>query len=399
MEINSNTSFDKKNITIIDVGSDKLKCINFNISRNGDIVILAKAEYYSDGIRGGNVLNVDSAKRAINSVTETTETLSEQIVDEIFINIADCGMKSQHYRAKIETNNRKITVADIVALQKQVTDKLDSQVIHAILLDCHIDGIQEVSNPVGMYGKTVNSSFNIVTLYKTLILNLENTIAQCNLKLKGCVVSAYSAGYLALSKDEKEFGSAVIDIGAYYTSVGIFKKGKFISAFNIPVGGAHISKDLACGLNVGFAIAEKIKKTCANFILDSKGDEKIDLSTISNGTVVSEVNFSDIADIIKPRLEEIFEMIQAKITNYRISRAVITGGGGKIFGIEKIATEILSVKTRAQDNFTINDVLYTTEYTSLIGLMKIIQDVYAQKNDERSSTGYFSKLLKAFSLK
>lgn len=398
MEINSTTLTNRKSFAVLDIGSSKLKCISFSLNKNNDITILAKSEQSSNGIKGGSLLNVTKARETINQIIETVEKNSEENIDEIFVNFSDCGMQAKVFRAKIDINNKKVTENEILLLKKQVYAKLELPVIHIIPIDYHIDGVQEVSNPIGMYGKTLSASFQVITAFKTLLLNLENCLAQCSLKLKGCSVSAYTAALACLSPDDKELGTAVIDIGGYYTAIGIFQQGSFIYAFSLPIGGIHISRDIACGLNINFAAAEQVKKTYSNILLESDAKVKIDLSAISESVSVKEVGASDIMDISKPRIEEILEMIEEKIKGYNLSQVILTGGGSKIANIEKLAAETFKLPVRLKDVYQFHNYNCGPEYSAAIGLLKLLQEGCRENNANNSGKSYFSKIMKVLNL-
>ncbi|CAD6996548.1 unnamed protein product [Ceratitis capitata] len=173
--------------------------------------------------------------------------------------------------------------------------------------------IKEVS---GLYGKKLSADMNVVTASRPALTNIENCIINNDgISMAGCVASAYSAGFACLSEDEKELGTAIVDIGGGYTAVGIFKRGKPIYASSIPIGGVHITRDIAYGLCTSIEYAERIKILYGNTIITSiDKNEYITVQNNENDEPIQVPKYK-LVDIVRPRVEEILELVKSNFKN------------------------------------------------------------------------------------
>ncbi|AHX11351.1 cell division protein FtsA [Neorickettsia helminthoeca str. Oregon] len=399
MEIRPQSLRDKAHVTILDLGSDKLRCMNFNLINSSELEVTGFAEVPAVGIKGGIAINIEKAKRSLLGVIEATEKVSDEGIEDIYIIISDPSITGKQYRAKLEVDNKKISEVDAELLRKKVAEKISTPIIHMVQQECLIDGVQEVSNPIGMYGKSLSASFYVITGIRTMMLNLENLISQCNLRFAGCAFSPYVSGYSVLSEDEREVGAIIVEMGAASTSMAVFKSGKVQFISSIPVGGSHVSKDIAFGLNVGISIAESLKKDCAHLLLDRNSESnRIDISGYSDLVHQQDVSIREIADMAVPRLEEIFEMAHEKVKDSNFSTVVLTGGGSKITQIRRIAEKIFMKKVRVQGDFRVRDVVYGSEYSSVFGLAAILRD-FRKESMQKKPIGYIRRILEAVSIR
>lgn len=383
----------KSSFAILDVGSYRVACMLVSI-KGGALKVLAISQVDSRGIDGGAISNFARAKQSIMLALEQAEKIAEESIDSVYVNVANCGLKSRSIVSGIDMVGKNITENDIVHLMRQITEKLDELIVQVIPLEYHIDGIQEVSNPIGMYGNRLTVNAHVLTANKTLILNLEHCLNQCNVQLKHCFFSSSTSGIASLTEDEKELGVAIVDMGGSYVSIGVFKKGNLCAADVINVGGIHITRDLASGLGVSLVNAEKIKRIYGSATVNN--DTDINFNTISDSVNDLNISPSDIVDIIRPRIEEILELVYFKIAKHKVGTVVISGGGSKIWGIEEVAKEVLGTNvrsgylTRNIENFEDN---YNPSLASSMGLAVMLMEASGSENIIAKKEGIFSKIM------
>ena len=143
MEIECSSLGAKNNFTVLDLGSYKVRCINFDITKSGQALVRANTEADSFGIKGGGVLNVESASSVISSVISRAEKACEETIDSVFVNVADCGISSKSFSVKTEISSGKVTQETINKLNQIATEKISSIPLHTIRLNCCIDKMQE----------------------------------------------------------------------------------------------------------------------------------------------------------------------------------------------------------------------------------------------------------------
>ncbi|QHD65167.1 cell division protein FtsA [Neorickettsia findlayensis] len=399
MEIRLQSLHDGARFTILDLGSDRLKCATFKFTNSGELDLVGAAEVPTVGIRGGAVINIEKAKRSITDVLEAAERVSDEAIDGVYVITSDTSIAGRHYGEKIEIKDKKISVADVELIKKKIADRVSTPIIHMSQQECFIDGVQSVSNPVGMYGRCLSASFYVVSGIKTMMLNLENLISQCNLRFLGCSFAPYSGGYSVLSNDEKEVGALVVDMGAVSTTSAVFKDGRVCHVAGVPIGGSHVSKDIAFGLNIGVSSADLLKKDRAALFLDKNNENnRVDLSLFSDVSHLKEISMREIADMVIPRLEETFELLNEKVKDVNFSTVVLTGGGSKIGNIKHIAEKVFSKKVRTHGNTKARNTHYGPEYSAIFGLATMILDLRKEAL-EKKSVGYIRRILNAVYIK
>lgn len=399
MEIRPQSLRGRTHFTILDLGSDKLKCASFKFTNSGEFDLVASAEVVTAGVRGGAVVNIERAKSSIGDVLEATEKISDESIDELYVITSDNTVTGRYYREKIEVNDRKVSIADVEFLRKNIAGKVSSPIVHMSQQECYIDGVQSVSNPVGMYGNSLGALFYVVSGIKTMMLNLENLISQCNLGFLGCAFAPYISGYSVLSSDEKDIGALVVDMGAASTTAAIFKDGRVCDIAAVPIGGLHVSKDIAFGLNIGLSSAELLKKDRSALFLDKNNEaNRVDLSLFSDVSNLKDISIREIADMVVPRLEEIFELLIEKLEDINFSTVVLTGGGSRIGHIKHVAERIFLKKVRTQGNIKVRNMHYGPEYSAIFGLATLLLGFH-RESLEKKSVSYIRKILNAVSMR
>ena len=339
----------KKVFAILDMGTSKVVCIVVRLSADYEVQILSISYKESFGIYSGAITNAKSASSSILSAIEESEKESGEVVEEIYVNVAGSKILSQIISSEITDINHKVTLRDIRRIFNKSNETINNKevIIHNIPIEYSLDNIKGIIDPVDMYGNTLKVNMHTITMAHSVLLNLEHCITQFQAHFRGCMISAYCSGLACISDDEKELGVTVIDIGGGSTSIGIFREGNLVYAASIPIGGNLITRDIACAFSIDMVNAEKLKVLKGNVILTSTDQDNLtEVEIIGESDNKVQISASDLVGVIRPRVEEIFEMAYHEIKTKITHRAVITGGSSQLVSIRELASHILGCQVR-----------------------------------------------------
>src|SRR5437763_639022 len=230
----------------------------------------------------------------------------------------------------------------------------DRQVVHSTPAGLSIDDSSGIRDPRGMVGERLGVNMHIVTAAKASVRNHAAVIGRSHLEVEALVVSPYAAGLACLVNDEMDLGVTVIDMGGGTTTAGVFFDGSLIFADTVPVGGTHVTNDIARGLSTPVAHAERLKALFGSAI-SSTLDEREMIAVPQMGeedeSHVNHVTKSLLVSIIAPRLEDTFEMVRDRLEASGFDklagrRVVLTGGACQLHGARELAGHILDKQTR-----------------------------------------------------
>lgn len=351
----------KKNIiTVLDVGTSKMACLMARIY-DDKINVIGCSCKSSAGIKDGMVADIKKANESIVSVIEDVEHMSGESIEDVYVTVSGCRMSSEYSEADALLGSHEISEKDLNAIinkghERFKTDELIG-VLHCLPVEYVLDGNKGISNPCGMYGNALTVRMHLITAHKSALFNLTNCLAKCYVGVSGYIASPCAVGASCVLEDEKQLGVTVVDIGGGGASIGVFRDGKLIYVDRIPFGGLHITKDIACAFSTSITLAEKIKLTYGDAMPTANDcDEYLDWSLIGSDSAeefeLPHITKMDLADVIRPRVEEILEMVSERLTciggdgSSMLSRVVLTGGTSKLQGIRQLASHILNANVR-----------------------------------------------------
>ena len=352
-------SKNKKNIhAALDIGNSKIACMIAQEveSNNVQIKVLGFGQHVSMGLTNGKVTNLSKLSDAIAKAVESAEKMAGLSISEINCNVNGGLPKTILSKKTITIKSNYISNDDIIkVMKKEEFVKVENFVVlNRNVIRFLTDSNFEVDNPIGLKSKTLAVEMNNTIVNKDVISNLNKTIELCHLSVNNFYITPEVSGIATMIRDERENSAIILDIGANITSIGVYLKSKLIFSDTIPLGGIHITSDLVKGLGTESNEAEKIKVMHGSVDSSSLDDySKIKVQIISeNGDLIyQEIPKSMIVAIIKPRVEEIFEIvfnrlkkIEPQIAN--INRMILTGGTSNLLGIANIAKSIFSCNVR-----------------------------------------------------
>ena len=382
-----------KIIACLDVGSSNLICIIASLLNDGSIRIMGHSIKKSEGISGGAISDMKVAQKSITSVISEAERMANINIEKLLVTMSGSVTSSGRIEEKIKISSGTVKSSDIANLANKVRAdyrKNLREMIHLIPMEYKIDDSMPVQNPRLMSGNYLFAKFHAVYTSRTNILNIENCLRSCQISVNNFILESYASYLVSVHKSEKSLGNLIIDIGGDVTSYAIIIDGKMIYSGGFIMAGNHITRDISTILNVSIDYAEKIKNLNSTLILSQSLKKEIIKYRISNQeeSSILKMTKGDLKEIIKCRLEEIFEMVRnsiskAKIPDFIYSNIIITGGTSNIIGIDQLATTIFSKNARVSHPFDLKefsniDEINKPEFATSLGMLMFLKTLIAK---------------------
>jgi len=390
-----------------DIGTKKVTAIISEITEDNKIEIIGIGSSESRGLRKGVVVNLDATVDAINKAQEEAELMAGVEIDSGFIGISGAHIKSFNSRGVIavSSKNREISREDInrvIDQSKAVSIPPDREIIHIIPQEFVVDEQDGIKDPLGMSGIKLEVNVHIVTGAITSVQNLKTCTTRAVVEIEQIVLNHIATSASVLTHDERELGVGLIDIGAGTTEIAIFERGSLWYTSIIPIGGDNFTNDIAVGLRTPIPDAEKIKKKfgCVSGPLVDE-QETIEVASVGRGKKPRVLSRQLLADIIQPRAEEIFRLVDNDIKRMGYEKSlnsgvVLTGGTALLEGLEEVAESVFDLPVRRGDPGGIGglvDRVSTPDYASAVGLVLYGHKLWKQKGlSKEKKKGFMAKL-------
>jgi cell division protein FtsA len=350
----------------LDVGTSKVACLigrlrpcqprDALVGRSHAIDVIGISHIQSRGIKAGAVVDATEAEQSVRQAVALAEQMAGVRVESVVLSVSAGRVHGQLIEASAETRGT-VSPYDLTRAMSTAALHVTGEgrtVLHAIPVGYSLDGVKGIRDPRGMVARQFGVEMNVVTADAAVARNLMLVVERCHLNIEAVVASPYVAGLSALADDETALGAAVIEMGAGTTTMAVYSGGRFVHSAGFALGGNHITMDLARGLGANIADAERIK-TLYGTVLTGGSDAR-ELMTVPSagdheGDAPQIVSRGKIANIIRQRAEEIFEMVRDRLAESPFAaepeaRVVITGGASQLTGIPELASQILNRPAR-----------------------------------------------------
>ncbi|WP_246940165.1 cell division protein FtsA [Bacillus pinisoli] len=354
----------------LDIGTSNVKVI-IGEMLNDNLNIIGVGNVKSEGLRKGTIVDIDETVHSIKKAIEQAERMVGVAINRVVVGVAGNHIQLQacHGVVAVSSENREITNDDILRVidaAQVISIPPEREIIDVIPRQFIVDGLDEINDPRGMIGVRLEMEGTIITGSKTVLHNLLRCVERAGLEITDICLQPLAAGSIALSKDEKNLGVALIDIGGGSTNVSVFEQGILRSTTVIPVGGEHITKDLSIGLRTSTEDAEKVKTKYGHAFYDHASDEEVFSVPIIGSDQHQQFSQLEISDIIEARLEEILELVQQELKKFGVRELpggfVLTGGVVAMPGVLELSQLVLrsNVRIAIPDYIGVREPQYTT---------------------------------------
>ena len=370
----------EENIIVgLDIGTTKICAVVGEVS-HGDINIIGTGTSPSIGLRKGVVVNIESTVESIKKAVEEAELMAGCEISSVYAGIAGGHITGFNSRGIVAIKGAEITQNDVdrvIDAARAVAIPMDREVIHVLPQEYIVDEQTGIQNPVGMAGVRLEAKIHIVTGAVTSAHNIVKCANRSGLDVCDIVLESLASGEAVLTNEEKELGTGLLDLGGGTSDLAIFSGKNIKHTFVLSLGGNNLTNDIAIGLRAPLIEAEKIKTkygTCLSASINS--DETIEVPGMG-GREPRKLPRQILGEILEPRMEEIFTLVQREIyragmENVINSGIVITGGTALLDGITDVAESIFNLPTRLGRPSGISglvDVVNNPMYATGVGLV------------------------------
>ena len=358
-------------VAVLDVGTSKIACLVLRVENlaedredglgslagQAQFRVIGAATTRSRGVRFGEIDAMQETERAIRTAVQAAQKMAQVRVDHVIACLSGARPRSYGLAGEVQLAEGQVAESD-VARVLAACDVPDfgqgREVLHAHPVNFAIDHRSGLGDPRGHVGNRLSADMHLLTIDTVAVRNLLHCIKRCDLEIAGIASSAYAAGLASLVEDEQELGAACIDMGGGSTGVSIFIKKHMIFADAVRLGGVHVSSDIAKGLRVPLATAERIKTFYGGVMATGMDDREMIEIGANCGDWEKDrkrVSRTALIGIMRPRVEEILEEVRAILDaagfeQLPSQQIVLTGGASQIPGLDGLAARILGQNVR-----------------------------------------------------
>ncbi|MDR1362366.1 MAG: cell division protein FtsA [Holosporaceae bacterium] len=402
----------KKNniITVLDIGSTKVCCCIASSSIDGRIDILGIGNCACFGIKSGVVTNMDYVGKSVVKAVEAAEKMAKLSVKSVYVSVSGKNVRSLIVGMSSDIGGRVIRDEDVTQFFSFRNEENNGcEIVHAIPIMYSLDSLHNIRNPVGMTGQRLTANINFVTVPTVQLNNLLLCISMCHLEPIGVVSSSYASALFAAN--DEDLRQVVIDCGGETTSIAFIYDGVLCGFDTVPIGGRHITRDIAYGLHISISSAERLKTLHGSAFVSLDDERHSILAPVQedeNVIDLQRIPSSSLNRIIQARAEEILRAVRKKIDesafyqDFKNSSVTITGGASQLTGMRDFLGEILNkpIKTKETDTYYSaanlrlgGDCSVALGMIKFVRLSKDLRDRNAVFKTSSGKIGFFKKAL------
>ena len=380
----------KEHIVVgLDIGTTKICAIVAQVTPDEGVNIIGVGSNPSRGLRKGVVVNIDSTVESIKKAVEEAELMAAVQINSVYIGIAGSHISSQTSRGVVALKRNEVFPSDVQRAIEQAKSTAvippDRRVLHVLPREFIVDKQEGIQEPIGISGATLQVDVHIVTGAMTSARNLMKCVNRAGLDVVEIILQPLASSEAVLTDEEKELGIAMVDLGGGTTDLAVFSDGTICHSAVLPVGGQHITTDLQIGLRTSLADAEKMKVRYGAALVDMVKDTEVVEVPSVGGRPPHPMSRREIAEIIQPRVEEMFELVLQEIrrSGYEGKLAagvVITGGTSMLEGMPDAAELVLNLPGRRGVPFGVGglrDIVNNPMFSTGVGLI-----LHAHRTDQ-----------------
>lgn len=364
----------------LDIGTSKVTCMVAGVGAEGALNVIGLGTQATNGLKRGVVVNIEATVDAIARVIQEAEQMADCKIHDVFIGIAGSHIRSFNSSGTVALKEKEVSQADVervIEVARAMPIPAEQQVLHILTQEFIIDGQGGVREPIGMSGVRLEVKVHIVTGAVSAAQNVIKCVRRCGLEVMDLTLQPLASSYAVLTDDEKELGVCLVDIGGGTTDIAVFAQGAIRHTAVIPVAGDQITNDIAMALRTPTAEAEDIKiqqGVAMHTLVDPA--EMIEVPGVGDRPP-RQLSRQRLADVIEPRVSELFELVQAELrrSGYEellSSGIVLTGGSSVMRGMVDLGEEVFHLPVRIgapQYEGNLAEIVCQPRYANAMGLV------------------------------
>lgn len=367
-----------RQIVGLDIGSSKV-CAVIAEQREQGLEITGLGTHPCEGVIKGQVVDVNKTVEAISAAVAEAEKIAQKHIESVHVGVTNAQIKGVTSEGMLPLHNQEIGASHlerVIEAAESVMLPEDSEILHVLPQEFIVDDARGIKNPIGMQGARLLTNCYVVTVPSASIGNLVQCIHKCGLEIDEAVLGPLASAEAVLTREERELGAVLVDIGAGTTDVVVLAGGAVLYTVVLPYGGWNVTSDISQCLNLSNDAAEWLKKRHGHLCIgEVMPGEEVEVETADAG--VQYVDQRDLCEIVEARVLEILHMVQAELRrtelDSQVARVVLTGGGSRMRGIVALGEAVFGGKRvrvgRPQHVGGLVDVASDPSFATAVGLV------------------------------
>ncbi len=394
----------------LDIGTTKICAVVGELVENDMMNIIGVGLSPSHGMAKGVVVNIAQTVQSIKQAIAEAETIAGCEIHTVYVGIAGSHISGITSNGAIAIKGGEVAQDDVrrvLEAARAIAIPTDREVIHVLPREYKVDSQTQIVDPIGMSGVRLEASVHIVTGEVAAAQNIVNSCLRADLDVSDIVLEALASSKAILTREEREIGAMILDIGGGTSDLAIFAGDAIVYTAVVPFGGDNLTKDIAFGLRTPVAEAEKLKVNHGHVIPSAvRNDEFIEVASVG-GRDPERSQKRLLAEICAPRMEEILklahqELIDSGCKSQLAAGVVLTGGTSLIAGCQELAEQIFGMPVRIGSPYNIgglSEAVDSPKYATAVGLLRYgvekeeFEDVRVETRQKGSSTGWLDNVI------
>ena len=381
----------------LDIGTSKVVVIVAEAKSDSSVEILGLGTHPSRGLKNGVVVDIESTTNAIKKSILEAESMAGCHISSCYVGISGSHIRGLNSEGVVPIKDGDVKYGDVdrvIETAQAMAIPADQKLLHVLPRDYIIDKQDGIKEPLGMAGSRLEAKVHLVTCSNNASLNIHKCVSRCGLEVEAFVLEQLASSYSVLSKDERELGVCLIDIGGGTTDIAVFMDGSISFTDVIPIAGDHVTNDIAEALRTPATQAEDIKQKYGCAVSSLTSPDELMMVPGMGGRPERELSRQALADVLERRYVEIFSMAQQKLNlggfeSLIPAGIVLTGGASKVEGSTELAEEVFHAPVRLgcpQSVEGLEEIINNPIYSTSVGLL-----LYGQKKLQEDHLNYLSR--------
>ncbi len=381
----------------LDIGTSKVVAVVAEATQEGDIEVVGLGSQPSRGLRNGVVVDIESTTQAIKKSIQEAESMAGCHISSCYVGISGSHIRGLNSEGVVPIRDGEVKYGDVdrvIETAQAMAIPADQKLLHVLPRDYIIDKQDGIKEPLGMAGARLEAKVHLVTCSENSSQNIHKCVSACGLDIEAFVLEPLASSYSVLTKDERELGVCLLDIGCGTTDIAVFTNGSISYTDIIPIAGDHVTHDIAEALRTPPTQAEDIKQRYGCAVSSLTQAAEMMMVPGMGGRPERELSRQSLADVLERRYVEIFSMAQQKLSlsgfeSLIPAGVVLTGGASKVEGAIELAEEVFHAPVRLGSPNTIGgftEVIHNPVYATSIGLL-----LYGHKQMKEDHMNYIHR--------
>ena len=381
----------------LDIGTSKVVAVVAEVTSDNSTEIIGLGIHPSRGLRNGVVVDIDSTTSAIKKSISEAESMAGCHISSCYVGISGSHIRGLNSEGVVPIRDGDVKYSDVdrvIETAQAMAIPADQRLLHVLPRDYIIDKQDGIKEPLGMAGSRLEAKVHLVTCSNNASQNIHKCVSACGLDVEGFVLEQLASSYSVLTKDERDLGVCLIDIGGGTTDIAVFIDGSISFTDVIPIAGDHVTNDIAEAFRTPPSQAEDIKQQYGCAVSSLTKPDELMMVPGMGGRPERELSRQALADVLERRYVEIFSMAQQKLNQSGFESLipagiVITGGASKVEGSTELAEEVFHAPVRLGSPQSISgfkEIINNPIYATATGLL-----LYGQKKLQEDHLNYITR--------